>query len=29
MPPRWAVQYKYSRDGVLLAFTSAPYDPAD
>lgn len=28
-PMTWAVQYKYSRDGVLLAFTSAPYDPAD
>ena len=28
-PMTWAVQYKYSRDGVLLAFTSALYDPAD
>ena len=30
IPPMiWAVQYKYSRDGVLLAFTSNLYDPAD
>jgi UDP-2-acetamido-3-amino-2,3-dideoxy-glucuronate N-acetyltransferase len=28
-PMTWAVQYKYSRDGVLLAFTSDLYDPAD
>jgi UDP-2-acetamido-3-amino-2,3-dideoxy-glucuronate N-acetyltransferase len=28
-PMTWAVQYKYSRDGVLLAFTSALYDPKD
>ena len=28
-PMTWAVQYKYSRDGVLLAFTSNLYDPAD
>jgi acetyltransferase-like isoleucine patch superfamily enzyme len=28
-PMTWTVQYKYSRDGVLLAFTSALYDPAD
>ncbi len=30
IPPMiWAVQYKYSRDGVLLAFASDLYDPAD
>jgi acetyltransferase-like isoleucine patch superfamily enzyme/dTDP-4-dehydrorhamnose 3,5-epimerase-like enzyme len=30
IPPMiWAVQYKYSRDGVLLAFTSDLYDPGD
>ena len=30
IPPMvWAVQYKYSRDGVLLAFTSDLYNPAD
>jgi dTDP-4-dehydrorhamnose 3,5-epimerase-like enzyme len=28
-PMTWAVQYKYSRDGVLLAFTSDLYDPGD
>jgi carbonic anhydrase/acetyltransferase-like protein (isoleucine patch superfamily)/dTDP-4-dehydrorhamnose 3,5-epimerase-like enzyme len=28
-PMTWAVQYKYSRDGVLLALTSALYDPGD
>ncbi len=28
-PMTWAVQYKYSRDGVLLAFTSDLYNPAD
>jgi hypothetical protein len=25
----WAVQYMYSRVGVLLAFTSDLYDPGD
>jgi UDP-2-acetamido-3-amino-2,3-dideoxy-glucuronate N-acetyltransferase len=25
----WAVQYKYSRDGVLLPFTSDLYNPGD
>jgi UDP-2-acetamido-3-amino-2,3-dideoxy-glucuronate N-acetyltransferase len=30
IPPMiWAVQYKYSRDGVLLAFTSDLYNPGD
>ena len=28
-PMTWAVQYKYSRDGVLLAFASDLYDPSD
>jgi acetyltransferase-like isoleucine patch superfamily enzyme/dTDP-4-dehydrorhamnose 3,5-epimerase-like enzyme len=28
-PMTWAVQYKYSRDGVLLAFTSDLYNPGD
>jgi UDP-2-acetamido-3-amino-2,3-dideoxy-glucuronate N-acetyltransferase len=28
-PMTWAVQYKYSRDGVLLAFTSDLYHPED
>lgn len=30
VPPMvWALQYKYSRDGVLLALTSDLYNPAD
>lgn len=28
-PMTWAVQYKYSRDGVLLALVSDVYDPDD
>lgn len=28
-PMTWAVQYKYSRDAVLLALVSDVYDPAD
>ena len=28
-PMTWAVQYKYSPDGVLLALASDVYDPAD
>jgi len=28
-PMTWAVQYKYSRDAVLLALASGPYDAAD
>lgn len=28
-PMTWAVQYKYSPDGVLVALASAPYDPDD
>lgn len=30
LPPMiWGVQYKFSRDGVLLVFASAYYDPSD
>jgi acetyltransferase-like isoleucine patch superfamily enzyme/dTDP-4-dehydrorhamnose 3,5-epimerase-like enzyme len=30
LPPMvWAVQYRYSSDGLLLVFASDPYDPAD
>jgi acetyltransferase-like isoleucine patch superfamily enzyme len=30
VPPMvWAVQYRYSADGLLLVFASEPYDPAD
>ena len=30
LPPMvWAVQYRYSPDGLLLVFASDPYDPAD
>ena len=30
LPPRiWGIQYKYSRDAVLLVFASDPYDPDD
>jgi acetyltransferase-like isoleucine patch superfamily enzyme/dTDP-4-dehydrorhamnose 3,5-epimerase-like enzyme len=30
LPPMvWAVQYRYSADGLLLVFASDPYDPAD
>ena len=30
VPPMvWALQYKYSTDGLLLAFASLPYDPND
>jgi len=25
----WAIQYKYSRDAVLLVLASHPYDAAD
>lgn len=28
-PMTWAVQYKYSRDGVLMALVSDVYDPGD
>jgi UDP-2-acetamido-3-amino-2,3-dideoxy-glucuronate N-acetyltransferase len=28
-PMTWAVEYKYSRDAVLLALSSGEYDPAD
>ena len=28
-PMTWAVQYRYSAGAVLLALTSAPYDPGD
>ena len=28
-PMTWAVQYKYSRDAVLLALASGPYDASD
>jgi UDP-2-acetamido-3-amino-2,3-dideoxy-glucuronate N-acetyltransferase len=28
-PMTWGVQYKYSRDAVLLALSSGEYDPAD
>jgi UDP-2-acetamido-3-amino-2,3-dideoxy-glucuronate N-acetyltransferase len=28
-PGVWAIQYKYSSDGVLLAFASNYYDPKD
>lgn len=30
LPPKvWRVHYKYSKDAVLLAFASTPYDPSD
>jgi len=28
-PMTWGIQYKYSRDAILLAFASAFYDPGD